>query len=135
MVSAVLSRGDGQSVKEYSTGIHQDYGLGPDNYCTTLEAYYKPLVDAWRAKHDNPECKRSMVICFWRPIHMKGPVKANPLALCDRKSVNINDQVHVHLYGFAPTGKHIVNLNLKYNPDHKWFYYPDMTNDETIVFI
>ena len=26
-------------------------------------------------------------------------------------------------------------MKLKQNPDHKWFYYPDMTNDETIAFI
>jgi hypothetical protein len=65
---------------------------------------------------------------------MKGPVKGDPLALCDRKSVKIDDQVPLHLYGFAPNGP-LSNLNIKYNPDHKWFYYPEMTNDETIAFI
>jgi len=109
--------------------------LGPENYEATLNAYHHLLGPAWRARHDNPEVKRSMVVCFWRPINMKGPVQCNPLALCHRKSVDIKDQVLKHLYGFAPAGKPIVNLELKYNADHKWFYYPNMTNDETIAFI
>tara|TARA_B110000285_G_scaffold159977_1_gene178609 strand:- start:276 stop:557 length:282 start_codon:yes stop_codon:yes gene_type:complete len=89
---AVLSRGEGQAVPFYGAGIHQDYGIGPENYQLALSAYYPPYADAWRAKHDKPEVTRSMVICFWRPIHMKGPVKGNHLALCDRKSVRIEDQ-------------------------------------------
>ena len=97
-----MSRGEGQSVQFYATGIHQDYGLGPDIYQSTLNAYHKPTADAWRARFDKPEVKKAMTVCFWRPILMNGPVKGNPLALCDRKSVKLEDQVPYHLYGFAP---------------------------------
>ena len=35
--------------------------------------------------------------------------------------------------GFAPQGNQPQFL-LKHSPDQKWFYYPDMTNDEVIAF-
>lgn len=66
---------------------------------------------------------------------MKGPVKIDPFAVCDRKSVKIDDQVPFHLYGVTPFGAPFPGLNLRQNPDHMWYYYPDMTNDETIAFI
>lgn len=101
----------------------------------TIESYTKPMAKAWREKYDRSEVKRAMIVCFWRPILMKEPVRANPLGLCDRKSVNVDDQVLKHLYGFAQKNNPIYNLALKHSPDHKWFYYPNMTNDETIAFV
>ena len=67
---------------------------------------------------------------------MNEPLKHTPLALLDRKSCAVEDQVPNELYGynsFAPQ-KPLVNLKLKTNPAHKWYYYPDMTGNEVIAF-
>ena len=44
---------------------------------------------------------------------MKGPVKIDPFAVCDRKSVKIDDQVPFHLYGVTPFGAPFPGLNLR----------------------
>ena len=65
---------------------------------------------------------------------MNGPIKDTPLALCYRKSVKYEEQVPQNQCGFAKTGREIPTLSLKHSPDHRWFYYPEMTTEETIVF-
>ena len=34
-----------------------------------------------------------------------------------------------------PTGKPTRQLSLKYNPNHRWYYYPEMKNDEVLAMI
>ena len=74
------------------------------------------------------------VICFWRPILMSSPLKDMPLALCCPQSLAQNDGTLTYIYGVTHSGKPLSQQSLKYNPDHKWYYYPDMTCDETIAF-
>merc|ERR1719277_859620 len=62
----------------------------------------------------------------------KGPVQNTPLAVCDPNTVSVDDIVPQDLYGFAPKGQH--NMGIKFNPEQKWYYYPDMTVDEVLVF-
>lgn len=38
------------------------------------------------------------------------------------------------MYGFTPTGKPQPNMFLKQKEYHKFFFYPDMTKDEVLVF-
>lgn len=117
-------------------GIHQDFGMGTAEYGNMMYAYSgsKCDVNEWMKGFNEPDVKGYRKVCFWRPIHMKGPVKGNPLALCDPQSTRLNDVVPSELHGFTslliPTSQAV----LKYHPGHKWHYYPDMTNDEVIVF-
>lgn len=46
--------------------------------------------------------------------------------------MNVEDIVPQDLYGFAPKGQH--NMGIKFNPNQKWYYYPDMTTEEVLVF-
>ena len=65
---------------------------------------------------------------------MQHPLQHMPLCVCDPNTVKRGDFVTTHLEGFAPSGLPAENGALKYSPDHRWYYFPDMTVNECIVF-
>lgn len=64
----------------------------------------------------------------WRPI--VGPVRMMPLALVDAASIAPRDLVTADLVYRDRTGEIYHGL---YNPDHRWFYFPEMTRDEAVL--
>lgn len=72
-------------------------------------------------------------VVFWRPILMEKPLTHMPLCVLDRNTCAIDDCVNTKLVGFAPNGAASI-MHLKYNPNHKWYYYPNMTKDEVLCF-
>jgi hypothetical protein len=66
---------------------------------------------------------------LWRPIN--GPVLSAPLAMCDAHSVAPEDWVICDLVYEDRIGE---IYNLAFNPDHRWCYFPRMTNDEVMLF-
>lgn len=77
--------------------------------------------------------KRLVNINVWRGTI---PVENYPLAMCDANSVERSDFLHVSLGkpegGFTPDMP--AGLNMAFNPQHKWYYFPDMQPDEALVF-
>lgn len=73
--------------------------------------------------------KRFSIIQVWRPIN--GPIKSNPLAICDARSVEQKDFIKTERRYPNRTGE---TYRLSYNPNHKWYYFPNMKQDEVIVF-
>ena len=71
---------------------------------------------------------RVQVINLWRPI--RGPVRDTPLAMCDGQTVAEGDLVASDLIYPNRRGE---TYSVKYNPNHRWFYFPDMTPDEAIL--
>ena len=71
---------------------------------------------------------RVQVINLWRPI--RGPVRDAPLAMCDGASVAPGDLVASDLIYPNRQGE---TYSVKYNPNHRWFYFPEMTADEAIL--
>ena len=71
---------------------------------------------------------RVQVINLWRPI--RGPVRDTPLALCDAASVAAGDLVASDLIYPSRNGE---TYSVKFNPDHRWFYFPEMTPDEALL--
>jgi hypothetical protein len=78
---------------------------------------------------------RSAQYNVWRAL--SGAPQDVPLGLCAYPSIAADDLLPCEAifdpldgspeWGFA-------NYLLAYNPDHRWFYYSDMTPDEAIVF-
>jgi hypothetical protein len=64
----------------------------------------------------------------WRPI--VGPVRMMPLALVDATSIAPRDLVTADLVYHDRTGEIYHGL---YNPDHRWFYFPEMQRDEAVL--
>jgi len=69
----------------------------------------------------------------WRAI--TPPPQDFPLALCDARSVSPTDEMTVTAITEELQGN-IVHDTVSYvhNPGHRWYYFPDMTIDEVIVF-
>jgi len=129
----LVRRGPGSN--PYAQGVHQDHGLGPDDYQQSVEAYSTPeYAQMWRKRYDAPDVAGFMVLNFWRTVYMDQPLRHLPLAVCHPASVAAEDLVPAALVGFAPSGKDTNQLSLRYNPEHRWLYYPEMTTGEVLVF-
>jgi hypothetical protein len=73
---------------------------------------------------------------LWRPII--GPVRDNPLAVCDVRSVAPSDFVATEIQHFGEgkleTPRHTGEIySIVYRPAHRWFYVPEMMPDEVLL--
>jgi len=73
---------------------------------------------------------RLMIVQAWRAV--SPPPQDVPLALCDRASVRDEDIV-IHDY-VSDLGNDWESCLLHHSPFHRWYYFPDMTADELILF-
>ncbi|KAJ9605932.1 hypothetical protein H2200_009781 [Cladophialophora chaetospira] len=78
------------------------------------------------------------IINVWRPIK---PVRRNPLALCDMRSVPDEDLIPVYTraprdygsYTADKMAKSYQSLTAKASPSHSWHYASGMTPDEVLM--
>ncbi|MEM9355660.1 MAG: CmcJ/NvfI family oxidoreductase [Pseudomonadota bacterium] len=71
---------------------------------------------------------RVIQVNVWRPI--KGPVKRAPLALADASSVPAADLIATDQVFPDRVGE---IYHLAHSEDHKWYFAPEMTNDEIFL--
>jgi hypothetical protein len=72
---------------------------------------------------------RIAIIQVWRAIDR--PILANPLALVDARSVAASDLIKAERRYPHRVGE---TYQLAYNASQRWFFYPEMTRDEALVF-
>ena len=72
---------------------------------------------------------RFAIIQVWRAINQ--PIRSNPLAIADARSIAPEDLLVAERRYPHRVGQ---TYRLKYNPRHRWFYFPEMRRDEAIVF-
>ena len=65
---------------------------------------------------------------------MAGPLLHMPLALCDPRSVDIVDLIPTAMTGIAPSGLPTNHVALRFNPNQRWYYYPEMRIAEVLAF-
>src|SRR5437868_1466672 len=73
--------------------------------------------------------RRFAIIQVWRAI--VDPIRSNPLAMTDARSVMPEDLLVAERRYPNRVGQ---TYRLRYNPAHRWFYFPQMRRDEAIVF-
>jgi hypothetical protein len=85
---------------------------------------------------------RLAVLNFWRPLSRE-PLKRNHLAVLDATSIGDDDVVLCRHpakgenYSFLKYYRlpvPFINTLIRPNPTHRWFYFPNMTRDEVMVF-
>ncbi len=94
-----------------------------------------------RERPDGPGFKRFIISSFWRTF--SPPPQDCPLALCDGRSVRddegtpnvlwVVDDIPQGEALFAPmddAGNPIAAAIFRHNPDHRWWYFSNMTRDE-----
>ena len=67
-------------------------------------------------------------INVWRAI--RGPIESSPLALCDSRSLDLEDSVPTDLVYRDRVGE---TLGFLFNPNHRWYYFPRMQRNEAIL--
>ena len=77
--------------------------------------------------------RRFAIIQVWRAAYANAadPIRSNPLAMADARSVAPEDLLVAERRYPNRVGQ---TYRLKYNPQHRWFYFPEMRRDEAIVF-
>ena len=108
--------------------VHNDYTeqSGPKRSAEILEDKGRPDLAGRRVAFVN----------LWRPI--VGPVLDNPLALCDARSVALEDLVATDIHHFGEDDLAVPRhrgqiYSVRYNPAHRWFYASDMQPDEFLL--
>ena len=130
----VMRRGAGTETPQYGTGIHCDHDRTLDEYQHNIEAFAGPEIAAqWRTWIDANDIDTFVVLDFWRPT-IDEPLRHMPLVLCDPNSIDSDDLISTGLEGIAPNGAETYHIGLKFNAGQRWYYYPEMTADEVLVF-
>jgi hypothetical protein len=73
--------------------------------------------------------QRFAIIQVWRAINQ--PIESNPLALADASTIANEDLLLAERRYPNRVGQ---TYRLRYNPAHRWFYFPKMRRDEALVF-
>lgn len=109
----------GAGPRQPATRVHVDQTLtsGPNRVREHLPDEADELLEG-----------RVQVINLWRPI--RGPVRDAPLAMADGTTVAPEDLVASDLIYPNRRGE---TYSVKYNPNHRWFYFPDMSADEALL--
>lgn len=108
--------------------VHNDYTerSGPKRRREILEAAGRmDLMD-----------RHFAFVNLWRPI--VGPVRDNPLGVCDVRSVQMADLVETEIQHYGEDNlaqpRHTGEIySVRYNPAHRWFYVSEMQPDEVLL--
>jgi hypothetical protein len=105
-------------IREPVKRVHNDYTLksGPQRVRDLLGDEAEALL-----RH------RYVFINVWRPI--REPVLSSPLAICDARSIGLEDFVASDLRYRDRTGEIYA---VTYSPRQRWFYFPRMRRDEAL---
>jgi hypothetical protein len=92
------------------------------------------LMDSFIDDLDLSCSSRYSMLNVWRTFSR--PPQDFPLAVCDAQSIAPGDEVTVTAITEERNAGEIIHdtTGYVYNPGHRWYYFPDMTIDEVIVF-
>jgi hypothetical protein len=109
-----------KKVREPVRRVHNDYTewSGPQRVRDLLTDEAEELL-----KH------RFAVIQTWRPI--RKPVLTAPLAIADARSLPLQNLIATERRYPDRVGE---IYHITFNPDHRWFYFPNMQRNELLVF-
>src|SRR6201989_1164003 len=122
------------TVRKRVEGAADIRGGGPRQPATRVHVDQTDLSGANRVREHLPDEAdellkgRVQVINLWRPI--RGPLRDAPLAMCDATSVAADDLVPSDLVYRDRVGE---TYAVKYNPEHRWFYVPEMQPEEALL--
>ena len=107
-------------VREPVLGAHNDYTewSGPQRVREFLPGEAEALL-----------AHRFAIIQVWRAINR--PIRSNPLAIADARSVAPGDLLAAERRYPHRVGE---TYQVGYNPNHDWYYFPEMRRDEALVF-
>jgi hypothetical protein len=115
----VRSEAGEKGIKRPATSVHNDY---------TLQSARQRLRDLLPDEAEALLKTRFAIINVWRPI--RGPLRDSPLAVCDAQTLRDDDFVASDLLYPDRQGE---TYAVRFNPDHRWYYIPEMRPDEALL--
>jgi len=73
--------------------------------------------------------RRFAIVQVWRPI--RNPIQSNPLAICDARTLSTDSLIASERRFPHRVGE---TYRISYDPNQRWFYFPEMRRDEALVF-
>jgi hypothetical protein len=122
------------TVRKRVDGAADVRGAGPRQPATRVHVDQTDKSGANRVREHLPDEAaellkgRVQVINVWRPI--RGPLRDAPLAMADGRTVEPGDLVASDLIYPNRSGE---TYSVKYNPNHRWYYIPEMRADEALL--
>ncbi|HEY2183624.1 MAG TPA: CmcJ/NvfI family oxidoreductase [Xanthobacteraceae bacterium] len=109
-----------QKIREVVRRVHNDYTewSAPQRVRDLLPQEAEELLR-----------RRFAIVQVWRPI--RHPVETFPLAICDARTLSVDDLVVSERRYPNRVGQ---TYAIKYNPAHRWYWFPRMRREEAIVF-
>lgn len=108
-------------VLEPAMAMHNDY---------TCESAPKRVRDFLPAPEASRLLQHRVVqVTVWRPI--RGPLQTKPLAVCDATTLKSDDRILGELHYPDRVGEFYA---IAYDPDQRWYYFPEMQADEALLF-
>jgi hypothetical protein len=122
------------TVRRRVEGSQDIRGGGPRQPATRVHVDQTDLSGRNRVREHLPDEAdellkgRVQVINLWRPI--RGPLLDSPLAMCDAQTVAPGDLIASDLIYPGRNGE---TYSVKFNPAHRWIYFPVMTTQEALL--
>lgn len=110
---------DGTPVREPVPRVHNDY---------TLKSAPQRVRDLLPDEAEALLARRYAFVNVWRPLI--GPLLHFPLALCDARSLDLEDAVASDLIYRDRVGETYL---FHHHARHRWFYFPAMTTAEVVL--
>ena len=118
-------RADSEAVRE-AKSVNEPVRVAHNDY--TDRSGPQRVRDLLPDEADDLLSRRFAIVNVWRPIGR--PVETAPLALCDARTIAIEQLVATERRTQERVGE--VQL-LTHSPAHRWFYFPNMQPDEAVL--
>ncbi len=115
----VLAERGEKEAREPAKMVHNDY---------TFKSAPRRVRNLLPAEAEHLLKNRFAEINVWRAI--RGPIESSPLALCDARSLGVEDIVPMDLVYRDRVGE---IYGFMHNPKHRWYYFPRMERNEAIL--
>ena len=120
-------------------GPHLDYSQND----TEREMFYKKWPVNERAmeqtillgRNNSEDEEFRIMLGIWKPVNMNTPVCDHPLAVMDSRTFTpaMERPFDLHM-DFGSFTLHNLNGAVTHHPDQRWYYYPNQTTEEVLVF-
>jgi hypothetical protein len=111
---------EAKKIREVVRRVHNDY---------TEWSAPQRVRDILPDEADELLKRRFAIIQTWRPI--RHPVETYPLAMADARTLSPSDMIISERRAPGRIGQ---TYAIKYNPAHKWYWFPRMRREEAYVF-
>ena len=116
---------------EYRDGGGNNRGSGPGYYASSVHADVSPFIEDLTSGTGGQHFGLYNV---WRNIDLERNIELMPLALCDATTVSSADIVYADSWRRTKPPTRFTNSRLIHNAVQTWYYFPQMTPNEVLLF-